>query len=424
MAKNISFKLVQKEVLDKLGDDAKYTEILRKADTLDKAAVSELLNIIERVVRDAAEGDEVAVKAISTKIYENNYGLGAITDLYYDLSVSEIWVNDFDDIWAERDGMRFKCHALTFPNRAAVRRVIDLMNRFDKKEISPTAPITESKLADGSRLTSIIEPVSDWPVFNLRCPNSFVPTTENLLNAGTMDDGLAGLLDVLVRGRTNIIVIGETGAGKTQLIRWLIGRVRRNLHIVTIETRQELFLKKLYDDLSVISLEECIEHNIMHDKLFRVSLRMTPNAIICGEMRSYEANWVIHAMRRGHPGSMTSLHCSAPEFVVDDIAEMICEDGKARDPQNLILNIANAVDIVIQINRSDKTGKRRITRVCELVKDDGTRKTDTPYVINDLYQYSEQSQAFISSGLIRTKALIQKIKKYAPETPESYFYAF
>jgi len=424
MAKDVTFKKVQEAALLEIGNNAEYTELLRKADTLEQTAVSELITIIEKVVREVSESDDKNVQLIARKIYENNYGLGAITELYNDMSVSEIWVNDYDNIWAERNGLRSKCEGLSFQSRADVRRVIDLMNRFDKKEISPTAPIKEAKLADGSRLTSIISPVSDHPIFNLRCPNSFVPTTENMLNNGTMNNDLADLLAVLVRGRSNILVIGETGAGKTQLIRWLIGHIRRDLHVVTMETRQELFLNKLYDDLSVASLEECLEHGIGHDELFRVSLRMTPSIIVCGEMRSYEAEWVIHAMRRGHPGSMSSLHTTSPEFVVDDIAEMICKDGKAREPKQLAQYIANAIDIVVQINRSDKTGKRHITRVTELLKDESTRHADTPYIINDLYQYSENIDMFMRSGQIRCKALKLKILQYAPETSESYFYSF
>lgn len=424
MGREVTFKKVQDAALREIGNKPEYTELLRRADTLEQAAIDELKGIIENIVLRESESGEAAAKTIAGKIYENNYGLGAITELYYDPEISEIWVNDYDDIWVERKGLRSKCVGVAFQNRSDVRRVIDLMNRFDKKEISAATPIMESKLADGSRLTSIIPPVSDRPIFNLRCPNSFVPTTENLLTAGTLDAELVELLTVLVQGRANILVIGETGAGKTQLIRWLLGRVKRDLHVVTIETRQELFLDKLYDDLSVASLEECPEYGIGHNELFRVSLRMTPNIIVCGEMRSYEAEWVIHAMRRGHPGSMSSLHTTMPEFVVDDVAEMICKDGKSREPRQLAQYIANAIDVVVQINRSDKTGKRCITRVTEFVKDDSTRFSDMPYIINDLCTYSEASDAFVRTGQIRTKALKQKILQYSPETPESYFYSF
>jgi pilus assembly protein CpaF len=424
MAKDITFNEVQNAVLSEIGENNIYTELLRRVDTLEPTAITELVAIIIKVVREVSESDDKNLDIIARKIYENNYGLGAITELYNDMSVSEIWVNDFDNIWFERNGLRERYNGLSFQSRADVRRVIDLMNRFDKKEISSTDPIKEAKLADGSRLTSIIPPVSDHPIFNLRCPNSFVPTTENMLKTVTMSKDLSDLLTVLVRGRSNILVIGETGAGKTQLIRWLIGHVRRDLHVVTMETRQELFLDKLYDDLSVASLEECLEHNIGHDELFRVSLRMTPSIIVCGEMRSYEAEWVIHAMRRGHPGSISSLHTTSPEFVVDDIAEMICKDGKAREPKQLTQYIANAIDIVVQINRSDKTGKRQITRVAELVKDDNTRLADIPYDINNLYYYSDDNNSFIRAGQIRSLVLKQKILQYAPETPERYFYSF
>ena len=279
--KDISFHKVQEAALKEFGSKSEYTELLRRADIFEQSAIDELTGIIEDIVIKTSECDEQAARIIAKKIYENNYGLGAITELYYDLSISEIWVNDYDDIWIERNGLRTKCTNLSFQNQADVRRVIDLMNRFDKKEISAASPIVEAKLADGSRLTSIVPPVSEHPIFNLRCPNSFVPTTENLLNNGTLDKGLVELLTVLVKGRANILVIGETGAGKTQLIRWLIGHIRRDLHVVTMETRQELFLKKLYDDLSAASLEECPEYNVGHSDLFRVSLRMTPSMYDC-----------------------------------------------------------------------------------------------------------------------------------------------
>lgn len=406
----MNYQEAEQRILAELGSDFAYTDLLRSADKLEHAAVCKL----ETVIRDLLPED---ARKYARRIYRDNYGLGAITEPYYDAGITEIWVNAPDDIWIERDGLRSKYMDGEFHSDSDVRRVIDLLCRFDKKEISVTSPIVECKLADGSRLTALIPPVTGNPSFALRCPNAFTPSTANMLKSRTVDQNVIDLLRLLVRGRANILVIGEAGAGKTQFIRWLVGFMRPDTRVTSIETRQELYLRKLYTEGNFRELEECPEIGKDMRELFRTTLRLSPDVIICGEMRSYEAEWVMNAMRRGHPGSMSSMHTISPEFVISDIAEMICDDGKARDPLQLTERIASAIDIVVQVNRSHNTGKRRVKRISEISA--GSTDARRPYEIIDLIEHDDSTDSFLSAGRIYSKALQQKLLHYAGSGPDA-----
>lgn len=405
---DITYQQVEKQVTEEIGNNPVYMDVLRRADTLELTAVVELVDHIESMVAQLTNAEPAAVKSIAQKLYDQNYGLSAITTLRADHSISEIWCNSPSDIWIERAGKRSQCNNLSFRDEADMRRVMDLLCRFDKQELSVTNPIVECRLADGSRLTAIVPPVAEAPSFSLRLPNAFVPTTKAMLDSGTINKDMVQFLKILVRGRANIVVIGETGAGKTQFIRWLVGLMRQDLRVVSIETSKELYLQKLYRNQNIMEVEECSAHGVGLDKLFYTALHMSPDIIIYSEMRSYEAEWVINAMRRGHPGSMSTLHTSSPELLPGDVAEMICEDGKSRDVNLLMQRVANAVDIVIQIHRFEKTGKRRVIRISEIAKDGGQS-----YRIMDLYAYKESGDTFNQVGQVHTKALQMRLLQYA-----------
>lgn len=402
---------LEKMVTTELGNNAAFTDVLRRSDTLDPLAIQDLKANIEQLVRSYLGANQDNAPALTKNIYDQNYGFGAITALQEDHTVSEIWVNSPDNIWFERDGIRTQYTDAAFRDNDDLRRVAELMCRYSKKEISVSSPIVECRLADGSRVTITSPPITESYSFSLRLPNAFVPSTENMLKSGTIDNQVIDILHVLVRGRANIIIIGETGAGKTQFLRWLVGMMRKDLRIVSIEQNKELLLNALYPYMNIQEMEESLEHGIGLDKLFHTSLHMSPDIILYGEMRSSEASWVINAMRRAHVGSISTLHTGAPEFLVNDVSEMICEDGRTRDSNFLTQRIANAVDIVIQVHRFNNSGKRRVTRISEISKDGAT--FDKPYQINDLCVYDEDIDAFKRVGQLRTKHLAQRFLQYA-----------
>lgn len=380
-------EIVVKKMTEIKGSPAElemHNEILARCAMGDKAAQINVKAMIKKIIE---KDHGLAQPPLSDKlvdiIYVNNYGLGAIDDLFHDQSINEIWVNGYDHIWIEKNGIKQRLKEKSFKSDEDIVRVIRLLLQFDKKDITVQHPMQESRMLDGSRITVLIPPVAKRPYINIRKFEAFEVTTENLLKVGTLDEEMVEWLRKAIRGRANVLIIGETGSGKTSFLKWMVDLMNPKLRLGTIETNFELKIDEKYPDRNIFSYEEHPELGINMGELFKKCLRSSPDIIICGEARGAEADELIRAMRRGHPGSVGTIHTNSPETSIDDIAEMINEDGRRRDPVQLRHRVASALDLIIQIRRFEDTGIRRITRVTEVVPNSDT----LDYKLNDIFKF-------------------------------------
>ena len=111
-------------------------------------------------------------------------------------------------------------------------------------------------------------------------------------------------------------------------------------------------------------------------------------------------------MRRGHPGSIGTIHTNSPETTIDDVAEMINEDGKRRDPIQLRYRVASALDLIIQIRRFDDTGVRRVTRITEVIANPNTLE----YSLNDIFRYEVDPNNPSTGSFKKTGKISDRLK--------------
>lgn len=367
------YEKITKRVIDVLTnpkgtkeEKRQHNELLARCAKGNKLARKQVKSLIIKVLTEEKLVDPALVVNTAESIYRENYGLGPIQDLYDDPTISEIWVNGYDHIWIDKGGVKMRLNK-RFKNDQDVERVIRLMLRYDKKNISPTNPRVECRMEDGSRLTVMIPPTAKRPYINIRKFSSFKISTENYLKSGTFNKEMANFLQKLIKGRANIIISGETNSGKTTLLKYLIQYIDPRYRIGVIESHFELKLDETYPDRNIVSFEVHEEDpiNISMKDLFVSMLRYSPDIIIVGEARSTEAEEMIKAMRRGHQGSIGTIHSSSPELAIADIMDMINEDGKSRNAEMLLKKVTNAIDIIIQLRRFSD-GSRRITRISEV----------------------------------------------------------
>ena len=132
------------------------------------------------------------------------------------------------------------------------------------------------------------------------------------------------LLQGCVKARLNILISGGTGAGKTTLLNVLSSYISNRERIVTIEDAAELQLHQEH----VVRLETRppnIEGKgaIQQRQLLINSLRMRPDRIIVGEVRSEEALDMLQAMNTGHDGSLTTIHANSPRDALSRLETMV-----------------------------------------------------------------------------------------------------
>jgi pilus assembly protein CpaF len=177
---------------------------------------------------------------------------------------------------------------------------------------------------------------------------------------------MADFIEACVKAKLNIFVSGGTGSGKTTTLNVLSSFISNDDRIVTIEDAAELQLGQEH----VVTLETRppnIEGNgaITIRDLVRNSLRMRPDRIVIGEVRSGEALDMLQAMNTGHDGSLATGHANSPRDMLSRLETMVLMAGMELPIKAIRSQIAGALDLIIQQSRL-KDGSRRITNITEV----------------------------------------------------------
>jgi pilus assembly protein CpaF len=332
-------------------------------DQLKGFVVQELAEVIdeERAPLTPAERQRL-VAEISNDVL----GYGPIQQFLADPSVTEVMVNAEESIYVERLGKLYRTEA-RFLSEEHLRRVIERIVGQVGRRIDESSPMVDARLPDGSRVNAIIPPLAvQGPALTIRKFAADPYQVDDLVSFGTMTEEMASLLEACVRGRLNVMVVGGTGTGKTTLLNVLSSFIPADERIVTVEDAVEL---QLHQD-HVVTLEARPPNiegkgQITIRDLVRNSLRMRPDRIIVGEVRSGEALDMLQAMNTGHDGSMSTVHANSPRDGVARLETMVLMAGMDLPVRAIREQIASAVDVMVQITRL-RDGTRRITHVTEV----------------------------------------------------------
>ena len=357
---NIYQKIVNKGGLGT--DGREHTEQLINCSRGDVQAKEYVKNLIRQHLSDEEIEDEELVR----EIFAEKWGLG-ILEKYDRPDVDEIMVHGTRILLQIKGESQVADESFKSEDEviAVMRRVLE----FDRtKDLNIKNATISARRKDGSRIQAVIPPVGKMPYLNIRKFESFKPTTENMLRAGTLTEEEVEVFRTLVRGRANIVVIGEMGSGKTTFLKWLVQFFPDNLIIGSLETTFELNLDKLYPEKYFVQLEERLPDYPLAVE-FATMLRQNVDIILVGECRSYEVNELIKAMSRGHAGSLGSAHSMGPTEVIDDFADMVLESGKSVDLGALKYRIARAIDVVVKFRKLPNR-KRIMAGIYEIVTDE------------------------------------------------------
>jgi len=256
------------------------------------------------------------------------------------------------------------------------------------RRIDEANPYVDGRLPDGSRLNVVIPPVAlDGPHVSIRKFKAVPFSGEDLVRNGTMTTEGLRYLSGAVRNRRNILISGGTGSGKTTLLNVLSSYVGPKERIVTIEDTAELRLQMAH----VVRMETRAAtmdgaREITARDLLRNALRMRPDRIILGEVRSHEAIEVLQAMGTGHDGSMATIHANGPSDALERLEMLVGLHGFSSDLRSVRRFIVSAVDIVVQTMRG-AGGQRSVSSVVEITGLEGSH-----YMQREIYRGSEQAE--------------------------------
>ncbi|OUR96524.1 hypothetical protein A9Q84_09245 [Halobacteriovorax marinus] len=146
-------------------------------------------------------------------------------------------------------------------------------------------------------------------------------------------------------GKSNLLICGATGSGKTSFLSSLLNHVEENEHLFIIEDTHE-----------IISPNNCCTR-LVSNKLpghslkdfCAYSLRMRPDRLIVGEIRSNEVVPLILNSNNGHKGLISTLHANSAVSAPQRLATLLCLYSNIQGmDQSLALElIANGIDVII-----------------------------------------------------------------------------
>ena len=326
----------------------------------------------------------------------------------------------YDNLCIERNGL-IEPVDTAFLSESHLRNVIGRIVQPVGRQINLYTPMVDARLPDGSRINATIPPVTpDGATLTIRKFPQKSMTGEDYLRLRSLSSEMLTFLQWCVEGKVNIIVSGGTTSGKTTLLNMLSMFIPKSDLIVTIEDSCELRLMQP----NVRRMETRMTNTegmmpVTIQSLVRNALRMRPDRLIVGEIRDGTVVDMMSAMSTGHPGSLSTVHANSPQNLINARLPILYAMNStavfSEDAQNM--QIAEAIQVIVHLDRSRKTGQRKITSITHVAGLDRERRVK----LNEVFRYDEGADSFDFTGYV-PKELLTQICSAGVTIDENIFY--
>ncbi len=286
-------------------------------------------------------------------------------------------------------------------------RYVQALVQQSGKHISFGNPIIDASLPDGSRLQATYgtEITPRGSSFTIRKFTEEPLTPIDLMRLGTYTAEQMAYFWLAVENKLNLMVVGETAAGKTTTLNAVLMFLPPDAKVVSIEDTREISLRH-ENWIAGVTREVTTgdEKSISMYDLLKAALRQRPEYIVVGEVRGIEAQTLFQAMSTGH-AAYSTLHAG-------DIHQTIYR--LESDPLNVPRSLIQFLDIVPIQTQWTKAGvrKRRVTGVYEFL---GVDPNDKNLLINEVYRWESYEDSYY---LINQPKKLEKIAVIRGETYE------
>jgi type IV secretion system protein VirB11 len=289
------------------------------------------------------------------------------------------------------------------------------VGRFTNQQINASRPIMSAMLPGGERLQIVLPPAVEpgFASLSLRIPAPSIRSLEDynsdgyferfawgfdedqfarrrgevgIVDAGLIDAlqarDLMGFFSQAVGAKKNIAVVGDTGSGKTTLMKTLCQLIPPYERLVTIEDVRELFLPKHHNRVHLLySKGGQGQAQVSPADLIASCMRMKPDRALLAELRGGEAFDFLKLLTTGHAGSITSFHAESCALAFERYVFMAKEHPDAGIFDSAVLRrlVSLTIDVIVHVVAvvvHDEDGKPRKDRFIKQIHFDPLGKLD------------------------------------------------
>lgn len=355
-----------------------------------------------------------------------NFGQ-SLTKFLDDKSIIEIYLNQDGFLRIEKFGEgRYLTNVRLSPTES--ESILKLVADFNKTVLTRENATISTVLPNGERISgAIYDTVGHKPVFTIRKKSNVRFELDYYVKTGVITQEQKEYIEKQIRNKKNIIIAGNTSSGKTSFANACLKVIENkelellkynykdnkavSEYLDTIEHLDQLNKKKL-TELNGGMIKEygerigiieqvpeliCNSTNIMNYvvtqhcsalDLLRLCMRMTPDRILYGELRTgEETKELLKAWNSGHDGGVSTIHASVEKGSIkalDKMEQYLDELKLGLDSQRQL--IGESVDVIIALARiGTETGgfERKLVGILEVEDYDKNAKQ---YVTKVIYQ--------------------------------------
>lgn len=305
-----------------------------------------------------------------------------------DDEVSEIMINGPRQIFIERKG-KVEFIQDRFPSEQALQAAVMNVARSIGRYFDKDNPRLDARLPDGSRVHAVMPPLArSGTTVAIRKFRKDKLTIEQLVEKNSISVEGAQLLDGIVKIGKNLLVSGATSSGKTSVLNVLSSLIPEHDRILVLEDASELQLQQKHTVcFETRKADEYGKGEVTIRDLLHSALRLRPDRIVVGEIRSGEALDLLQAMNTGHEGSMSTIHANNGRDSLLRLETCALLSGVAIPLAVLRQQVAAAIHVVIQTARL-RDGSRKITTISEVL---GLRDGD--YELKDIMVFKRDAMS-------------------------------
>lgn len=267
------------------------------------------------------------------------------------------------------------------------------------KSISTGYPILNARLPDGSRLEATLgrEVTTRGGTITIRKFREEPFTPVDLIKYGTFNTEVITYLWLAVENNKNIIIVGETAAGKTTTLNAISLFIPSESKVITIEDTRELTL--YHKNWIPATIRETFLGQEAADidmyELLRSALRQRPEFLLVGEIRGKEAYTLFQAMSTGHT-TFSTMHAGSIQTAVNRLLS---------EPINVPLMMLSSLDIML-IEVLRHVGRKRVRRIESLSEFVGINAASGDISTREVYKWNPAHDTIDKSG---TSSLLDSI---------------